>query len=561
MFKYTEGAVPPVSLLFETSWEVCNKIGGIYTVLSTKAKVLDELYPKKTIFIGPDVWSEESPSPYFKEDKSLISKSQLESLDLPHGIKIRVGRWEIESNPIAVLVSFDGVYESLPGYFAKMWEEFKVDSLHSYGDYSEGCSFAIAAAHVISALTPIFNKENGKVVAHFDEWTTGMGLLLTRLIEPQIATVFTTHATSIGRSICGNNKPLYDYFDGYNGDQMASELNMESKHSLEKAAAHFADAFTTVSDVTKKECVQLLECPNTFVTPNGFEPNFVPAADVRKKQRTAARKKLLAVASALTGKKLSSTSTFIVATSGRNEYRNKGIDLYIDAINSLRGSKCGEEKQILALILVPAWVKEAREDLKSKSAKENGALPQPWLAHHLNNEDYDSINCRLRDINANGDSNDKVTFLYLPVYLDGKDGIVDISYYSLLPGLDLTVFPSYYEPWGYTPLESVAFGVPTVTTDKAGFGQWVDDTFTSKGLTGCGCEVVARNDSNYGEAAAAIAEAVKQARDFSAAKVKAASAAALATAQKADWRNFIKYYNEAYGKALENAECRTKSSK
>ena len=226
-----------IDLLFETSWEVCNKIGGIYTVLSTKARTLQTLYKDKVIFIGPDVWSEDNPSPYFTESKTLLRKWARQAL-LPQGVDVRVGRWNIPGRPIAILVKFDGMYAVKDEFYGRMWQLYGVDSLHAYGDYDEGCAFAHAAGIVIESLVDFFTKEKtinaGKasVIAHFDEWTTGMGLLYVKANLPQVATVFTTHATSIGRSICGNGKPLYDYLQNYNGDQMARELNMESKHSL-----------------------------------------------------------------------------------------------------------------------------------------------------------------------------------------------------------------------------------------------------------------------------------------------------------------------------------------
>ena len=165
-----------------------------------------------------------------------------------------------------------------------------------------------------------------------------MGLLYLKLIQPKTSTVFTTHATSIGRSICGNGKPLYDYFTNYNGDQMARELNMESKHSLEKAAAHEADCFTTVSEVTARECAQLLGIRPQVVTPNGFEPGFVPKTVRYNRLRREGRQTLLRVASLLDGNEYDD-STFLLATSGRHEYRNKGLDLFLDCVAALDRSE------------------------------------------------------------------------------------------------------------------------------------------------------------------------------------------------------------------------------
>lgn len=546
-----------VNLLFEASWEVCNKIGGIYTVLSTKANVLEQSLSDSLVFIGPDVWSAEKPCPVFVEDPKLLGNAS-SRLQLPMGITVRTGRWSVPGNPIALLVKFDGVYPHLNPVFGEMWNRYHVDSLHGYGDYNEGCAFGIASAVVIDALVKFMKAGNKNVVAHFDEWTSAMGLLYLQTIAPRIATVFTTHATSIGRSICGNGKPLYDYFTAYNGDQMAAELNMQSKHSLEKAAAHAADCFTTVSEVTARECEQLLEIRPQVVTPNGFEPGFVPGRALYAKERQAARAHILGIAAALTGRTYTEDA-FILATSGRNEYRNKGLDLFIDSCVRAREEMPLGSRGIIALILVPAWVKAPSQTLLDNMKTpdpDNGVTPD-FMTHRLNNEDQDAVTQHIISTGHNG-SDLPLTIIYVPCYLDGHDGVLDIEYYKLLPGIDLTVFPSYYEPWGYTPLESIAFGVPTVSTDKAGFGQWIlgntPDTFAADGA-----HIVTRTDSNYTQARDEIAADILRLSSLSSATLKKYRAAAASTAALADWAHFIKYYDRAFGVALQRRSERLKN--
>ena len=553
-------------LLFEVSWEVCNKIGGIYTVLSTKAKTLQKIAKDKTIFIGPDVWSDLNPSPWFTEVPVPGLTAWAKSAALPDGVSARVGRWEIPGRPIAVLVKFDGMYAVKDDFYGEMWRRFGVDSLHAYGDYDEGCAFGHASGVVIESILASGyglpaqavrqpgqkgrpKKYKFDVVAHFDEWTTGMGLLYVKWKLPTVATVFTTHATSIGRSICGNNKPLYDQLANYNGDQMARELNMEAKHSLEKAAAHQADAFTTVSDITARECEQLLERKPDVVTPNGFEKNFVPATREFAAARKAARNNMLSVARALTGQDYDD-NTFIVITSGRCEYRNKGIDVFLDVCDKLRQEPTC--RKIVAYVMVPAWSKEPRLDLKNRladmSKPTDGPLFEPVITHTLNNHDQDPILSRILQL---GFSNidPRISVIYVPCYLNGTDGIFDKSYYDLLIGADATVFPSYYEPWGYTPLESVAFGVPTVTTSLSGFGQWVLRTYENY-FDECGVNVIGRNDSNYWDVVTNISHSIEYLTCEDPASVKKISAAARRTAAAASWANFIKYYEEAYCIAL-----------
>lgn len=543
-----------INLITETSWEVCNKIGGIYAVLSTKARQLKEQFDDKLVFIGPDVWTAENPSPYFKEKKTIL-KSAGSKLKLPWGISIRTGRWNIPGAPQVILVNPGDTKSHIDSVYAKMWEAFGVDSLHSYGDYGESCEFSVAAAIVIKALAFHLKADEKEMIAHFDEWTTGMGLLYTRLTMPEAATVFTTHATSIGRSICGNGKPLYQYFHNYNGDQMATELNMSSKHSLEKAAAHAADCFTTVSEVTARECEQLLEIRPQVVTPNGFEPDFVPKTTKYNKLRKDGRSRLVSIASALYGRRFDS-SAFLIATSGRHEYRNKGLDLFFDSLVKIEES-LPDNAQCIAFILVPGWVMEPSGSLLMTLDFDGDDNSAPdFLTHRLYNEDTDEICVRIRQLRGEGKLQ-KLKVIYVPSYLDGHDGIIDISYYDLLPAFDITLFPSYYEPWGYTPLESTAFGVPTVTTDKAGFGQWVLDNCRN-GLRQSGVYVVPRNDNDYMESRDAIASAASAYYNDTPLDRQEARHAAFLTSEKADWKFFIKNYDEAFRIALLRASQRNK---
>lgn len=538
----TQNVYHHIDLLCEASWEVCNKVGGIYTVLSTKALELQKRLGDRLVFIGPDFGPEASAS-YFDEDPALA-----ESLQVQMGLKVRSGRWKVPGAPLAVLVDFRPVMKELPEIYGKIWQQYQVDSLHAYGDYDESCAFAVASALVMMAIAKSRGAADSRCIGHFNEWTTGMGLLYLQMNRPQWATVFTTHATSIGRSICGNGKDLYRYFQGYNGDQMAVELNMQSKHSLEKKAAHAADCFTAVSDLTAHECEQLLGLRPAVVTPNGFDASFVPSAAKRGAQRRAGRKKLLAMASGLSGHRIPEDA-FIVATSGRNEYRNKGLDLFIDTMASVNTDPKMKERHVAAFILVPAWVKEAAPDMLTEATEK----PQ-YVTHRLHNEDCDAVACRLRSLNPDSD---RLTVCYLPCYLDGADGMLDIPYYSLLPAIDLTIFPSYYEPWGYTPLESIAFGVPTVSSDKAGFGQWITDDFDAT-FADCGAEVIERGDSNYWASADSIARKVEFIDNAPATAMEEFRKAARTTAACASWQLFISHYLDAFRVARKRCAERNK---
>lgn len=539
--------------IFETSWEVCNKVGGIYTVLSTKAKSMQSIGKDKVIFIGPDVWKEKE-SPWFKEDYSLYKdwKKVAEEQD---GLIVRVGYWDVPGNPIVILVNFDSFFAMKDSIYADMWNKFKVDSLHAYGDYDESCMFAYASGTVIESFYKYHKLENKKVIAHFDEWMLGMGALYVKDKLPKVGTVFTTHATSIGRSIAGNGKPLYNYLSAYDSDQMARELNMVAKHSVEKATAQQVDCFTTVSDITAKECKQLLQ-RDPIVTPNGFEKDFIPVGKKHEEKRVSARKKLIKVAEALFGYEVQQDA-LLVATSGRYEYRNKGIDVFIDAMHRLENIK-QLEKDVIAFIMVPAWIDGPRAELQERlknGKKYITPLSYPHITHWLKNMNHDSVMGQINYLNMQNKKDDKVKIIFVPSYLNGTDGIFEMTYYDLLIGLDVTVFPSYYEPWGYTPHESIAFSVPTITTSLAGFGLWMRKMGDKKGMDD-GAEVITRDDYNFIEVSEDICNRVFEMSTKSEEEERILRKAALDRAALADWTHFYKYYEEAYHIALSVASKR-----
>ena len=552
--------------IFESSWEVCNKVGGIYTVLSTRAKTLQEAHQDRVIFIGPGLWKREDgnytkeESPYFREDPSLFADWQWEAKE--NGLQVRVGRWTVPGEPIAILVDFVPYFEKKNEIYGWLWEKYQVDSLHAYGDYDEASMFSYAAALVVESFYSFNLCIKDKVIYHANEWMCGLGALYINNKLPQIGTVFTTHATSIGRSIAGNMKPLYDYLFAYKGDQMADELNMQSKHSIEKQAAHHVDCFTTVSDITAKECVELLDKPVDVVLPNGFDDSFVPTAAQFTRKRKAARKRLLDVANALLGEQLDD-DTLIVSTSGRYEFRNKGIDVFVEAMNRLLREK-DLKKNVVAFIEVPGWVGEPRKDLQERlnsKKKYDTPLEVPQVTHWLHNMSHDNVLGMLKYFDMHNRKDEHVKVIFLPCYLDGKDGILNMSYYDIVLGNDLCIYPSYYEPWGYTPLEAVAFKVPCITTDLAGFGLWANSVFGKYGEIQDGVKVIHRTDYNYSEVADNIKDTVAEFSAFTKKQVDEASKHASELSKKALWSEFIKFYEEAYDIALRKAEERKENLK
>ncbi|MCL1850416.1 MAG: alpha-glucan family phosphorylase [Bacteroidetes bacterium] len=538
--------------VFETSWEICNKVGGIYTVLSTKAFTAVQNYGDNYICIGPELSIEDNSD--FIEDPSLFRNWR--EIAQSEGLRIRAGRWNISGAPIVFLVDFTPFFEKKNDILTQFWLKYQLDSISGQWDYIEPALFGYAAARVIESFYNYYCYATDKIIAHFHEWMTGTGILYLEEDVPQIATVFTTHATVLGRCIAGNRLPLYGMMEDYNDQEFAQRFNVQSKYSLELLSAKYADGFTTVSQITNRECAAFLKKPADVITINGFENNFVPNGEEYTEKRTIARKKLKEVTQALIGQEIAENTLFVV-NSGRYEFRNKGIDLFINGLAKLK-EQC-TNRPVVAYILVPAGTSGQRHELIEK-IESTGALsatpPTPVLfdycTHPLHNPDNDSIVTRLKNSNLDNSPLTQVKVVFVPVYLDGKDGIFNLPYYDLLIGFDLSVFPSYYEPWGYTPLESIAFGIPTTTTSLAGFGKWVMDNFGNQKSAW----VIQRDDDNDNDVSNEIADAIFYYANLKEDEKEKHNASAIEIAQKALWGNLYDNYLKTYDTALTKSALR-----
>ena len=541
--------------LFEVSWEVCNKVGGIYTVVATKALHLSSQFGRRHIFIGPDVWMHRSDNPDFLEDPMLYRSWKAQALT--EGLRFRVGRWNIPGHPVAILVDYKQFLTQADDILGSLWNDFGVDSISGNWDYKESAVFGVIAGRVIESFWNYNLKGGEKVVAQFHEWQTGAGVLHLKKAQIPVATAFTTHATMMGRCLAGNNLPLYDNIAQYNGDEMARRFNVTAIYSLEKKSAQNADVFTTVSDITAKECAQFLERPVDVVTPNGFENSFTPSSDAAYDSlHKAARERLVKVATAMSAEAVPDNSIFI-GIGGRYEFRNKGIDVFIDALDKLNREGF-EGRPVQAFIMIPSGHHGPDKELVAKLEGRGNEHYQTQTSHYLMNAEYDTITRRLRETGLVNSIGDKVKVYFIPSYLTGEDGVFNMPYYDILCGLDLALFPSYYEPWGYTPLEALAFRIPTLTTDLAGFGLWVETHYKKKhpGIT-----VLHRTETNYEEVVDGVAERVKEIANLDKVKRKAYRENAREVAQIALWDNQIIYYKEAYSLALEKVQARRDSYK
>lgn len=539
-------------MIIETSWEVCNKMGGIYTVLSSRAREMMSAHKGQVIFVGP--LHDDLPQDFVPSVPELlgpwVDKAQ-ESFPL----RTAVGHWAVPGEPAAVLVDFRPLWEERGELYFEMWQRYGLEGDKGYGDYDESCLFAIAAARVMHSLVDALRPRRNQVMCIYNEWQTAMGLLYSKALRPELPTLFITHATTVGRSIAGNGKDLYAYMPYYNGDQMAGELGVVAKHAVEKRAAHVSDLFATVSKLTAAECTQLLE-RSPLVLPNGFEGDFVPRGRRYDAARREARERLREIAQSLTGIEVGERDVF-VSLGGRYEYRNKGIDLYVESIARLRQSYRGK-RRIFAFVLVPGWVAEPRADLAyliEHPEARGTALQHPTLTHWLHNMHEDATQSHLRHLGLDR-VDERVNLIQVPVYLTGQDGIVGLSYYQLLCGMDYSVYPSYYEPWGYTPLESIAFGVPTITTRYAGFGLWAEEELAGQAEAeelGIPVSVLARTDHNASEVAEAIAQQLERYATGKLGTLRDIRSACQRLAERAEWKHFYKHYLNAY-KVLKKAK-------
>ena len=535
--------------LFEVSWEVCNKVGGIHTVVSTKAQTVTHKFKDRYILLGPDL-SHEGVNPEFEEDPNLLKAWRQTVYN--EGIRIRAGHWKIKGEPLVILVDFSSLIPRKDEILKKLWDEYHVDSISGQWDYIEPVLFGWAAGKVIASYVDTFCTATEKVAAHFHEWMTAAGGLYLRRNAPYVATVFTTHATVMGRCIAGNRLPLYNDLTKFNADELARQFNVMAKHSIEKMAAANHDEFLTVSDITASECKYLLGREVDGVTPNGFENDFVWTGDEYDAKRSEARTAMIAVAEACLGKKFG-TDPLIIGTSGRYEFRNKGIDVFIESLKKLAASD-RLQREVLAYITVPAGNSGPRTDLQAHLADPSKPIDgsqYKYSTHYLENQAWDPIVNALNGSILTTDAS-KVKVIFVPTYLNKADGIFNKDYYELLVGMDTTVFPSYYEPWGYTPLESVAFSVPTITTSLAGFGLWVEKHREHEGV-----EVIHRDDYNDKEVEEKIADALLRFSLLDDKHIAEARVSAYEVSETALWEHLFDAYEQAYSEAIESSIIRT----
>lgn len=531
--------------LFETSWEVCNMVGGIYTVISTKADELKQLFDDHYITVGPDVVKEVQETMYFVEDPALFPEWR-EKVAQTLGVKVRIGRWKISAKPIAVLIDYTSMYSIKNEILGHLWEKYQLDSIQGQWDYIEPVIFGYASGKVIESFVEWNAAPDDNVVAHFHEWMTGAGVLYIKEHCPYISTVFTTHATYLGRAISGNGLPLYSQLNTYNPQATANRFNIVSQQSMEMKSAQNADVFTTVSKITAQECERFLDRKPDFITINGINSDFLNKIENNRNCRQKSREKIFAVIDALCGKEASRNSMLLI-NSGRYEFHNKGIDLYIKMLARLNHDE-SLERDIVAVIAVPGNIAGPSKDLQHRLNKEVEIVGHTEFpcTHYVHNYQWDMILGALRDNGLQNNEGDRVKVMFVPAYLNGNDGIFNMKYNDFLYGFDLSVFPSYYEPWGYTPLESVAHAIPTITMDVSGFGRYIlDEKIDNEAVA-----VIHREESNNEAVVDKMVDVVVKMSGRSEKENQEISEKAIEIASKLVWNKLITNYLDAYNLAV-----------
>ena len=533
--------------LFEVSWEVCNKVGGIHTVVSTKAKTLVQRFGDEYVAIGPWLLGKRESSDQFEEEGDFgeFTESCREL-----GIPVRVGRWRIPGRPRTILVEFTGLYAKKNDILARLWEHSGVDSITGSWDYDEPVIFGWAAGMVIERWCQEFvSRGSGQAVAQFHEWMTGSGLLYLQDKLPAVGTVFTTHATILGRSISHGGKEPAAGLAGRTPDQAAADVGVRSKHSMESACAQRADVFTTVSEITAREAELLLGRKAEPLLPNGID---LAVADeiAGSAGRDEVRARLARVAERFLGESVASSA--FLSISGRYEFHNKGIDLLLEALAKVN-TRPG--KPIVLFLTVPSGQSGLcpglRERLESASAAH--ASPLGLSTHNLIDPEHDPVQLAAKRLGLDNRAGSRVKVLQIPIYLQRGDELFDLPYEAVLRAMDWSLFPSFYEPWGYTPEESLAVGVPTVTTDLAGFGLWAQ----SEKLTRAdGVWVLERSKLTDEQAADELSRWIEQ---FLAEEIGRAGTAEVCrrTARKTAWSDLVQRYYEAFDGSLARAKARS----
>lgn len=513
-------------LLFEVSWEVTNKVGGIYTVIQTKAKITVDEWGENYIMMGPYYEHNFKTQVEKCEPPNQAIKAAMDSL-INNGCQVHFGRWLIEGSPYVILFDIGAAAWNLDRWKGDLWNECSIGLPYHDREANDSLIFGSLVAWFFKELTDQL-QDKLNVIAHFHEWQAGTGLVLSRSRKIPLATVFTTHATLLGRYLCAGNADFYNNLDKFNVDQEAGERQIYHRYCLERAAVHCAHVFTTVSQITAVEANHMLHRQADVVTPNGLNVRKFSAMHEFQNLHSMNKAKIQEfVRGHFYGHldfNLEKTLFFFIA--GRYEFSNKGADLFLESLSRLNYLLRVHKNDVTVVVffIMPAKTNNFNvESLKgqavrkqlwdtAQSVKEKfgkrlyesllrGEIPDmsdildrddftimkraiyatqrqslpPVTTHNILDDSTDPILSNIRRIGLFNGRNDRVKIVFHPEFLSSTSPLLPMDYAEFVRGCHLGVFPSYYEPWGYTPGECTVMGIPSVTTNLSGFGCFMEE--------------------------------------------------------------------------------------
>lgn len=601
-------ALFPDALLVEVAWEVCNQVGGIYTVIRSKVPATMPAWGERYCLLGPyfpnlaqgefepldDAALEAATDPFSAAVRAMRAK----------GYEVHIGIWLVTGRPRVVLINPFQAYQWLNQLKTDLWLHHSIpmppadDLLHQVVAF--GHLSTVFFQHVAAAQAP-----GGQLLGHFHEWMTGVAIPEMRRQQVPAHVVFTTHATMLGRYLAMNDPNFYDHLMWVNWAAEARNFNIEAAVRMERAAAHGAHVFTTVSELTVRECIYLLDRIPDAVLPNGLNiERFVALHEFQNlHQQYKAKIHEFVMAHFFQSYAFDLDKTLYFFTSGRYEYHNKGFDLTLEALARLnyRLQQSGLEGQVVMFFITKrpvrsinplvlerrAVLNEVRETCRAieqqvgerlfyaAAASQDHKLPElgtmvddywklryrrtlqswktnalpPVITHNLVDDQKDDILNFMRRANLLNHRHDRVKMVYHPDFVSPSSPLLGMEYGQFVRGCHLGVFPSYYEPWGYTPLECVARGVPAITSDLSGFGDYVLQTIPDPDQKGI--FVVRRQEKSFEESAQELTEMLWQFVLLSRRERIIQRNTVEGSAELFDWKNLRVHYDRAYALALE----------
>jgi len=586
--------------VFECSWEVCNKVGGIYTVVSSKAVHMLKYY-KEYFLVGP-YFKERAEPEFQEEDPPKELKNIFYELSAETGIVCHYGYWLIEGEPKVILLEFDSIkYRTnyLKNYF---WENFQVESLYSSWEFEEPMLWSYA----IGLLIDKYQKKTGKqsIVAHFHEWLSGFGLLHLKIANPLVKTIFTTHATMLGRSLASRGIDIYSNLNEINSYDEARRVGIIDKFTAEKACAQNAHIFTTVSEITGKEAEHILGRKPEVLVLNGFNADDFPTIEETSMMHIKSRKKLRDYLTYhfFPYYPMDLKHNLIFSTFGRPEIKNKGTDILIKALGKLnRDLKENPiRNRTISVFLWPLQdnngpkmdilkdknyfkhIKDAIEQnsdtifedilydvMYNRKINVDTSLNQKFLlnmrksrfslkrqgnptlcSYNIGDEFGNEIIQMLLAEGLDNSKDNPVKVILYPTNLSSNDLLLNLDLYEAIAGCHFTILPSYYEPWGYTPLESIAVGVPTVTTNLSGFGKFMEKKI-KKGDKSEGVFILERHQKTEQESIKKLFQIMKQFASLKHTERVKNKINAKQLSFTADWKFLVENYINAHNISLE----------